>query len=77
MNTKYIVIELQTAADGSVGNIVTACDDRRDADAKYHTILAAAAKSGLPAHAAVLMTSQGYALRNECYTNGEDAGPQP
>ena len=71
MSTKYIVIELQTSSDGSIGNIVTAFDDRRDADAKFHSILAAAAKSGLPAHAACLMTSQGYMLRNECYTNGE------
>lgn len=64
---KYIVIELQTNADSTVGNIVNTYSSREEADARYHTILAAAAISEVPVHAAVLMTSNGNALRNECY----------
>ena len=51
---KYIVIELQTATDGSVANIVTVKDTRNEADSTFHSILAAAALSNLPSHAAVL-----------------------
>lgn len=70
---KYIVIELQTAADGTVANIVTVKDNENEAKSTYHSILAAAALSNLPSHAAVLMTSDGNPIRNECYTNGETA----
>lgn len=64
---KYIVIELQTAADGTVGNLVYAYDDRNAAEQKYHLILAAAAVSTLPSHAAVLLTSEGITLMHACY----------
>lgn len=64
---KYIVIELQTNATGSVSNIVTAYDDRNAAESKYHSVLSAAATSELPAHAAVLLTSEGKLLRTQCY----------
>ena len=74
---KYIVIELQTAANGSVSNIVTAYDTRNEADSAYHSILASAALSTLPSHAAVLMTSDGNVLRNECYTNEAAAEVEP
>lgn len=40
----YIVIELQKNGD-QVANIVTAHETENDAYSKYHTILAAAAKS--------------------------------
>lgn len=65
--TKYLVIELQTNADGSVGNLVYSYDNLPQAEAKYHTVLAAAALSDLPAHAAVLMDNEGYVRKQECY----------
>ena len=64
---KYIVIELQTNADGTVGNIVTAYDDRNAAESQYHTVLAAAAISTLPVHAACLMDTTGRLLDRGCY----------
>lgn len=64
---KYIVVELQTAANGTVGNIVTDFDDLNLAEAKYHTILAAAAASNLAKHAAIMFTEEGFPLKNECY----------
>lgn len=56
---KYIVIEMQTNADGTVGNIVTAHDTRNEAESKYHAVLSAAAVSSLPCHTAILVASDG------------------
>lgn len=64
---KYIVIELQTNIDGTVGNLVYAFDDRLQAQSKYHSILASAAISALPAHAAVIITSDGRLIESRCY----------
>ncbi len=66
---KYIVVELQTAANGTVGNIVTSFDDINLAEAKYHTILAAAAASNLAKHAAIMFSEEGFPIKNECYTH--------
>lgn len=55
----YIVIELQTSAGGTVGNIVNAYATREQAFQKYHTILASAAVSALPCHAAVILDNKG------------------
>lgn len=64
---KYIVIEIQTSADGTVGNIVTAHDTRNEAESKYHATLATAATSGRPCHAALLVESDGTLLDTYCY----------
>ena len=34
----YIVIELQTSADGQVANLVYSFDNRAEAEQKYHLI---------------------------------------
>lgn len=65
----YIVIEIQTNADGTVGTIVTQWNDRNQAESKFHNILAYAAGSALPVHSAVLLTNDGLLLRNESYTH--------
>ena len=64
---KYIVVELQTAPDESVANLVTSHDDRNAAESKYHQVLAAAAVSQLPVHAAVLMSSDGGFIAAQSY----------
>ena len=64
---KYIAIEMQTNPDGTVGNLVSSHDTQQAAESAYHTILASAAISALPEHAAVLMTSQGTILESKCY----------
>ena len=64
---KFIVIELQTNGDGTVGNLVTAHDTRNEAESAYHSVLAAAAISALPRHAAVLLTSEGTLIDSRCY----------
>ncbi len=68
----YIVIEIQTNADGTVGTIITQWNNLQQAESKFHNILAYAAASELPVHAAALLTNDGLLLRNESYTHGEE-----
>ena len=56
---KYIVIELQTNSNDSVASIVTQYNTRNEPDSKFHTVLAAAAVSSVPTHAAVILNNQG------------------
>ncbi len=66
----YIVIELQTNAEGVVGSLVYKYDSRDEAEGKYHNILAAAAISSLPVHAAVMLTNAGTMVKSEFYRHG-------
>lgn len=65
---KYIVIELQTNSDGTVGNLVYAFDDIQSAESKYHAVLAVAALTTLPMHACVLLQSDGKMLARQVYS---------
>lgn len=65
---KYIVIELQTNSDGTVGNLVYAFDDIQSAESKYHAVLATAALTTLPMHACVLLQSDGKMLARQAYS---------
>ena len=68
---KYIVIEIQTNTDGTIGiPPVSSFDDRNAAEARYHSILSIAAESALPEHTAILIDSTGRLLSRECYTHG-------
>lgn len=71
---KYIVIEIQTNADGTVGNLVTAHDTRNAAESAFHSVLAAAAISNLPMHAAALLASDGSLIDSRCYEHDFPAG---
>ena len=44
----YIVLEIQTNSDGTVGTIIDTFTSRNLAEQKYHLILSAAAVSQLP-----------------------------
>lgn len=68
----YIVIELQTN-NGTTGNFVFAFADLADAYAKYYTILAAAAKSSVEVHTALILTETGGIVRAECFDRREQA----
>lgn len=63
----YIVIELQTSANGAVANIVTAFSTLGDAYNKYFTILAAAAVSSVPVHAAVILDNKGMQVAAQAF----------
>ena len=69
----YIVIELQTNADGALGNLVYQYNNRDEAESKFHAILAAAAVSPLPVHAAVMLTNSGFMVKSEYYRHEEES----
>ena len=70
---QYYVFEIQKYANGEYGHLVHWASDanadraRCKAEAKYHEVLAAAAVSELPGHAAVLIASDGTELMRQCY----------
>lgn len=63
----FIVIELQTNADDSVGNFVWAFTTREQAFSKYHAVLSAAAVSALPVHAAVILDNHGLQIAAQAF----------
>ena len=69
---KYIVLEMQTNADGTVGTILTSYDKLNEAESKFFSILSAAALSTLPVHTAVLLTNNGTMLRVETFSHEAD-----
>lgn len=75
---QYYVIELQHYANGEYGHLVHIAYDadertaRLKAESKYHEVLAAAAISELPSHAAVLVSSDGEPLMHECYYHNQE-----
>lgn len=71
---KYIVMEIQTGFDGTVGNIVTAYDTQADAEVAYYYILAAAVKSNLMMHTAMLFTNDGNVIMSKNYVHEQ---PEP
>lgn len=64
---KIIVTEIQKFADGNMSTPSYAFDNMNSADAKYHTILAGAANSALPVHAAIMFSEEGFPIKHECY----------
>jgi len=69
----YIVIELQTTGETTAIPPITTYTNWQQAYAKYHTILAAAAVSTVPKHAAVILNEEGAVIRNESFEHGEAA----
>lgn len=66
---KFLVIEIQTFDNNTIGTLTYDYDDRNEAESKYHSILAVAATSSLISHAAVLMTSYGQQIEYKCYNH--------
>ena len=62
----FIVIELQTTGDQTT-NIVTKLNTLAEAEAKYHTILSAAATSSVEAHGAIMVNDHCAPIKHECY----------
>lgn len=66
---KYYIIEIQTMAGGTCAHLVNTADTRNQAESVYHQILASAAISNLPKHAAAILTNEGFPIMNQCYTH--------
>lgn len=69
---KYIVIEIQKAADGTVAiPPINTYDSFFEALSRYHTILAAAAVSNVPVHTAVVLNEVGQEIRMDSYNKAD------
>ena len=69
---KYIVIEIQKAANGTVSiPPLNTYDSLFDAMSRYHTILATAAVSDVPVHTAVVLNELGQQIRLDSYDKTE------
>lgn len=83
MVTQFYIVEIQQFADGSYGHIVHfAYDENADtarlkAESKYHEVLAAAAISNLPSHAAIMFSTDGFPILNQCYKHTVVAPVEP
>ena len=73
----YIVTEIQTNADGSVGVLNTQHNTRAEAESKYYNVLSYAAVSSVRVHAAALMTNEGFPLMNQSYQHPVQPEPEP
>ena len=65
---KFVVIEIQKNLQGVISTLPYAFDEKKDAEAKYHQILSAAALTTLPCHAAVMLREDGIYLKSEAYS---------
>lgn len=63
----YIVIEIQTNIDGTVGNFVWAFDTLEQAEAKYHAVLSMAATSSVPVHSCVILRNDGQQMAAQAF----------
>lgn len=70
----YIILEIQTYADGTVGTIIEPCDKFEHAQSVYYHKLAAAVESSVPVHTVVMMTNSGTQLRQESFVHQEEEG---
>ena len=69
MNSKYVVVEMQTNLDGTVSVLTDTFTTVEEAYNKYYTILAYAAISTLPAHSAALLTNKGMLIESKVFEN--------
>lgn len=66
----FYVIEFQSEAAGAA--IPLAFSDRSDAEAKYHQLLAVAAKSAVRKHGVMLCNEDLFIIKSEIYTHEEE-----
>lgn len=71
----YIVMEIQTNAEGQVATLINQYEEINNAESKFHQILASASISEVPVHTAVLMTEKGVTVRAEYYDHGQNSSP--
>lgn len=68
----YIILEIQTAANGTVSTLATITSTWREAQATYHNKLWYAAQSELPCYAVSLLDIHGNIQESRYYTTQEE-----
>ena len=63
----FIVLEIQTNADGVVGIIPTTKETENEARSEFYRVLSYAAISDVPIHTALLINSEGGIYSSECF----------
>ena len=66
----YIVIEMQTT-NGVTSALHNIYNNYPQAEQQYHTVLAAAAVSSVPLHAAAMLNERGQMIKFEFYDHSE------
>lgn len=70
---QYYIVEIQQYANGEYGHLVHYVYDedqnkaRLKGESKYYEVLSAAAVSDLPSHAAIMFSTEGFPIMNQCY----------
>ena len=75
--TFYTTLENQVRSDGSYGLLYDHFTDYSAALAKFYTICAAAAISGIPYHSAHILQCDGRIVRQEIFDNRPYPEPEP
>lgn len=73
----YLVVELQTYSDGSMGHIEWPFDNQAEAESRFHAVLSAAAVSEVTIHSCSLLASDGRLLNRGCYEHYPEVVEQP
>lgn len=74
---KFYVVEVQKSEDTHFAYLVHEASDenletaKMKAESAYHQVLAAAAISNLPAHSAIMFSSEGTPIMNQCYHHAQ------
>ena len=74
--TQFYIVEIQQYQDGTFGHIVHFAYDedpdkaRLKGESKYHEVLAAAAVSNTLMHSAIMFSTDGFPIHNQCYKHG-------
>lgn len=69
----FVVMELQQQQN-ALHPLVSVHTSLAEAESKYHTVLAYAAVSAIPVHAAALLGSAGNVIKSECYRHDQAQG---
>lgn len=72
----YIIVEIQTNANGTVGILTYTAPEWRNAQQIYHEKLAYAAMSTLPRYAVVLMDNSGHVQESRYYSTEHEQMPE-
>ena len=72
---RYIITEIKVYENGAITVESFKYTERLDAEAKFHTILAEAAKSERPVHTCMMVTEDGRMVRTECYRHNPEPEP--
>lgn len=74
---KYIVVEIQANANGTVGILTDSFENFQEADRKFHLVLAAAAVSEVETHSCVMLASDGRHLKADTYSHKAEEPEDP